>query len=928
MFRITGTIVLTALSALSSAIAQDRAPDSRKRPLALVREAGTEARIRRAGFKSSLGIVAGELLFEGDTVLPNGKPVKVLSCSARAAPPEPGSLSLFAETTSISAAALAAASVSGSRESACLLPLIDQSPRGTTDPSSIADPSLNADPLIEMLPPPTDLAAQITRAAMFQSRELYPQAIRELRAIESRYPDALWVRPAMEDSAARHVVSSSGGGSSVKPARKTYALLVGVSEYQNPAVSWLNYAHDDAQLVGRFLQSQRAGGLRPCAPESRGVPGEDCEIRTLTNRQATSSAVRAALDDLLKSRGDGQDRQTSIIVFVAAHGFLPCVAKLKSGDASDATPAALDCSGEERDRETVVLTNDSNPEAPDVLAIPFMHLADTLKRNAGRYRQVLLLLDVCHSGVTPWLADRIVPPVAPLVAKTTSPRTPLGILAASSRKQEERHREFAYENAEIKHGVFTYYFVAGMAGAVAPDAENRIEFEDIKEYVAQQVRAATGKLQTPSGSAESSLILIDNTLVKDFPFEPRPPGELVSRIDRKPKPRSFEAAPALTSAEEAIAHIRRQSSPGDPASLKRLEVALEDAGNQVIYKYLQGDRVAPTKEPFRQCAAYFAEAFKLAPGFWLHESRRLFCEARARLFDADGFEPALELLERAIRLDPGRSYTYNALGLSHLERITTGGNPQAAISAFSDAIRLAPHWAYARHNLALTYAVTGEYDNAIRTYQEAMQARPDYSYLPFNLGLLYQKLNLRDEAKHEFSKALKLAEAERSRMVAPPRAATDSAAIETALGTLETRQSRALARYEAALKLDPAYLPATHNKALAFAEKGRWAEAVKLWGEVLTQDQNFVAARIALAETLAAKGEPNHAIAAYRELIACEPGYIAAYRELAELQSSVRDFDGARATLKSALALTRNPSTLTLLSAELSSIGNTARPRR
>jgi tetratricopeptide (TPR) repeat protein len=161
-------------------------------------------------------------------------------------------------------------------------------------------------------------------------------------------------------------------------------------------------------------------------------------------------------------------------------------------------------------------------------------------------------------------------------------------------------------------------------------------------------------------------------------------------------------------------------------------------------------------------------------------------------------------------------------------------------------------------------------------------------------------------------------------MLAPPKEFTEAAAVHTALGTLETRRSRALARYKTALDLDEAYLPAKHNKALALAESGQWKEAVSLWREVLTQDKTFIAARIALAESISANGETKDAIAAFRDLVDSEKDYIAGYRQLAELQSSARDFDGARATLRSAVALSRNPSTLKLLNAELARVDRIA----
>lgn len=78
------------------------------------------------------------------------------------------------------------------------------------------------------------------------------------------------------------------------PVQNTYAVVVGISQYQNPFIPRLTYADTDATLFAEWLQS-KAGGS---------VPGY--QINLFTNENATIANVYAALDRL-KSKAREND---------------------------------------------------------------------------------------------------------------------------------------------------------------------------------------------------------------------------------------------------------------------------------------------------------------------------------------------------------------------------------------------------------------------------------------------------------------------------------------------------------------------------------------------------------------------------------------------------------------------------------------------
>lgn len=70
-------------------------------------------------------------------------------------------------------------------------------------------------------------------------------------------------------------------------APNTYAVIVGISHYENVGINQLEYAHRDAQVFADYLKS-KAGGS---------VPDEN--IRLLMNENATYAAIYDALNWLL-----------------------------------------------------------------------------------------------------------------------------------------------------------------------------------------------------------------------------------------------------------------------------------------------------------------------------------------------------------------------------------------------------------------------------------------------------------------------------------------------------------------------------------------------------------------------------------------------------------------------------------------------------
>ncbi|TNE57027.1 MAG: tetratricopeptide repeat protein, partial [Bacteroidetes bacterium] len=84
----------------------------------------------------------------------------------------------------------------------------------------------------------------------------------------------------------------------------TYAVVVGISDYQDPQIPDLKYAHKDAEAFANFLRSPAGGSL------------DEDHLKILLNEEATQARFAGALDWLWEVAGEN-DR---VIIYFSGHG--------------------------------------------------------------------------------------------------------------------------------------------------------------------------------------------------------------------------------------------------------------------------------------------------------------------------------------------------------------------------------------------------------------------------------------------------------------------------------------------------------------------------------------------------------------------------------------------------------------------------------
>jgi tetratricopeptide (TPR) repeat protein len=852
------------------------------RPLGLVTSAAG-AQIRPAGRNLPLTLAPGDLLFAGDAISTAAGEARIAFCpnSAIVNLARDGEYSFTA--TNIRTAKGSATSVRDI--AACELPIAD--PAVTR---SVRELARGAGVALDI----ADLADDSTR---------FPALMESLKKIEPRKRLLVLEKaPAAQPSPTAEA-----------PLGPTYALIVGISKYEKlPRENWLRFADADAQKFGEFVFTPRGGNLQPD------------RMKLLTNEEATKASVarfiKLFLDEAKKTHG-------TFLLVMAAHG----IADETTGEAS-------------------IVTTDSDLQDLYTSGFSMDELQDLLGDGLAGIGRMLIFLDVCHASKLGTIKSRNVNRA--LLRAVPSQYAPGKILSFTSSSETEASWEG--ENWGGGHGAFSYFILRGLYGDADADQDGVVTARELVTYVSAMVKQSTLDEQHPNSqtftvvgeaqlaaksdpaqftlSAEWKPLERDKIARRQGRKDYTPPTAARREIEfQEPRLREFEAAirdgrllPGTPgSAFDLLQGPLRPALDPSAYSFARTELlaALENQGQRAILRYLEGDQVEQRADSFRNAAPYFQAARQLAPDVASIESRELFCRGRESIFlkTPQGYGSAVTLLENAARLDPRGAYSFNALGIAYLEQAPRDAVKfSLAIAAFQDAIRLAPHWVYPRHNLALAYAERGQYDLAIRAYRDAMRVGPNYSYLPYNLGLLYQRLNRLNDAEQSYRDALGIAQSARDSGIRPaaPGQWREGADIHNALGSIESARSGGRHRdnaekfYRQALLDDDRSHAARHNLALLLSRDHQSPEAEQLWRRNLADDANDIASRLALADYFDRIGRSEDAAREYQAAIGGANGFPGVRRKLAAALVKLDRVDEARAVLEQALQDSPSPNLL------------------
>jgi caspase domain-containing protein len=277
------------------------------------------------------------------------------------------------------------------------------------------------------------------------------------------------------------------------PIKKRYAVVVGISDYQNRG-KWglekLRYADKDARAITEFLQSPQGGRFDVVIP--------------LINKEAVLQKVKESLRERLRET----QADDLILIYWAGHG---------SPDPHD--PQKL-----------YMVTYDTDPEHMPSTAYAMEDFQRDIQKLNSKY--ILVVADACHSAgvydpsqgirglpenkIVDWLIRGVshigpppvtVKPIGILPNPAPPPEIPRSVLVFTSCETGEKSRESQQLNGG--HGVFTYFFLQALQGiadqtAGIGDGDGNLSVGEIIDYTEENVKRFTQNSQHPDTAGNFS----------------------------------------------------------------------------------------------------------------------------------------------------------------------------------------------------------------------------------------------------------------------------------------------------------------------------------------------------------------------------------------------------------------------------------------
>ena len=550
------------------------------------------------------------------------------------------------------------------------------------------------------------------------------------------------------------------------PPGNTYAIVIGISDYQYPDVPKLNFSNRDAVVFADFLMSASGGS----------VPQQN--IRLLTDSMASTGEVDKALRWVLYTC-QPNDR---VYFYFSGHGEMENVTMNKNG--------YLIC----YNTPAVAITN---------MGLSIAYLNDVLNTLSVQTKaKVIAITDACHSGTMNGNKFR----GNFFVGEQLMLKKENEIRMASSKPDQLSNENVDWGEGR---GIFSYYLVNGLQGGLADaNHDGTVSVSEIKTYLENKmandpILKNEEHIQTPVIDYNSDLQLATVVEVEAKKIKAQVKNDslsfemLMSAMpsadeDDNAEPAAYffnllkkQNLESLTDSlklntlapdEIAFAIIAKlkalQPDESKKAKLNELEAALKadeeqlnrfnldlassflDIGQAVIANYIRGDEAElerrryynSNKKEYDVYTRIFAVALKLSQtntyysnkaAVFLHYFSGLALRLKIPLTENPGplIEQALAEQKKALALEEHAAYIYNELGVLYEYKKMYG----EAENYYTKATQLSPGWAIPQSNLSSLFIHKKNYSKALLYVNKADSLQKDLQSASINRGFIYEK---------------------------------------------------------------------------------------------------------------------------------------------------------------------------------------------
>ena len=239
---------------------------------------------------------------------------------------------------------------------------------------------------------------------------------------------------------------------------KRWAVIIGISKYQDTRIPQLRYATADARTFYDWIVSPTGGQYPPT------------QVKLLLDQNATEDNIRKVLFVWLK-QALAEDMVT---IYFAGHG---------SPESPDST------------QNLFLLAYDTFYDDITTTGFPMWDI-ETAFRRFIKARKIIVIADACHSGGVGQSFDiaRKINPIGKSFEDLSKIGDGVCIINASNEKQFSQEGKIWGGG----HGVFTYFLLEGLYGKADYNRDSVVTLGELIPYISEQVRRATRNVQTPT----------------------------------------------------------------------------------------------------------------------------------------------------------------------------------------------------------------------------------------------------------------------------------------------------------------------------------------------------------------------------------------------------------------------------------------------
>lgn len=671
-------------------------------------------------------------------------------------------------------------------------------------------------------------------------------------------------------------VSPSASG--MLPGVVLRAVVVGISDYQDPKIRDLHYADKDALAFANYLRLPAVANL----PEDK--------LKLLTNEKATMGGIQSALEWLLRSSKKGDQA----VIYISSHG---------------------DVETKNAQEKGYLLAYDTPKNNYRLNAIDIEYLNDHVI--GGLYRlgvKVIIILDACHSGT---LAGDVVD------GKEATATELMNRFANEVRIMSCQPYELSLEGVKWGNGrgLFSYYFIDGLKGRADEDGNKRVDLYELESFLQRRVREASAKTQHPDifgGRKKEALFSMDEATLaevlsraqgdiqKDFESDLLHKLAFTKGYANYDKFDGAIKAGRLLGPDSSAANFYQalyadsNFVPLRSMLSERLTTALLDSAQQAIAAYLNADPGELVdrdrfNQKYTRFAGYLREAAELlGPQDWRYRqtlAKQYYFEGLALRLESEQlgrsdklYRAALEKQMKALEQEDRAAFIHNEIGLLQLEL----GESEKGISALLQAIALSPTWAIPYNNLATEMRRRDSLDQAVHYYRRALALKPDLASAYTNLGNVLTDLEKNDSAELMYRKAIELNPSDKS----------NHFKLGLLLSGLPSRLKEAELLFQRTLQMDPTYPEAYFELGNLYDSLAQPAKAKEYYEQAIEMNPAYAEAYLNLGIHDYFNGAPGEAEKMLLQAIRYDSSLVAAYASLAKIQEP--DVEKTAAMLRTA----------------------------